>query len=699
MSTRTEQFVGKVLHDTFVIDEPIGEGGMGVVFAAHNAKTPSIRYAVKVLRPRDDDGVTTIDGVRFRREAQVLAALDHPSIVRPIHVDVTPEGEPYLVMEFVRGRTLRDKLAEAAKVDQHLSIGFVLAVLDGIAAAMDHAHGRGVVHRDLKPENVLVIESGRSVNVKVLDFGIAKIVQSDGRPAETITQEAEVAGTVSYMSPEQCRELRSAGRASDRFTLGVMAFEMLTLRRPFDGNNAASTICNIMLNPLPAVAPLREDVPAAVDAVLTKACAKDAAARFESAEAFVAAFGDAVGVESLPLVSDPNLAPSRVSSPRRSRDEQVESAPTMRASIEASSGPVTTSRDTRESAQRVWTGTATRAPFGAGAVAAIVLGSAALAAVGVVQWMKWRGGHAVVADAGVAVDARAGAASVAGEPCTGRAHERTANLFDEDVCIPGGEFTMGSSEGTGDADEHPAHQVRVRPFYMDRFEVTVARYRRCVQAGACDAAGLGNEGPYNDRGDYDPRATHFRASPLCTYREQASTNDARPINCVSFAQAVQVCRYEGRRLATEAEWERAARGLGDSPRVYPWGDRAPDCNHAAYGYGAGCGLAETVAVGTALAGATPEGVLDLAGNVFEWTGDWYSDVGYRDAPRENPTGATPDEARLHGGDASICRDGCRVTRGGAWNTPMGLASMLRAAHRTADAGNRRSVNIGVRCVR
>jgi formylglycine-generating enzyme required for sulfatase activity len=241
--------------------------------------------------------------------------------------------------------------------------------------------------------------------------------------------------------------------------------------------------------------------------------------------------------------------------------------------------------------------------------------------------------------------------------------------------------------------------VTVRPFYVDRYEVTVGRYRRCVAAGACDAAGLGNEGPYDDAGNYDARGTHYRPSPHCTYRDRASTDDPRPVNCISFAQAEQVCRFEGRRLLSEAEWERTARGLGDRGRTYPWGEDPPDCNRASFGYGAGCGLAEAVDVGTARSGATAEGVFDLAGNVAEWTADWYSERYYAMAPANDPPGATPDEAQAHGGDATICRDGCRATRGGAWNTPIGMTTYLRGAHRTADASDRRAIHLGTRCAR
>jgi formylglycine-generating enzyme required for sulfatase activity len=297
------------------------------------------------------------------------------------------------------------------------------------------------------------------------------------------------------------------------------------------------------------------------------------------------------------------------------------------------------------------------------------------------------------------VEHRADAGVAATNGCPGRPREPTPGLFDDEVCIPGGTFLMGSPEGEGDYDEHPRHAVTVAPFYVDRYEVTVARYRRCVAMGACDPAGTGTEGPYDAAGNYDARGTHYRPSSRCTYRDRPSAEDAQPINCISHAQAVRVCLFEGKRLLSEAEWERVARGLGERPRTYPWGDAPPDCNRAAFGYGAGCGLAEPAPVGTARAGATPEGVFDLAGNVAEWTQDWYSDVYYGHAPASNPPGATLGEAREHGGDPQICRDGCRVTRGGAWNTVATRVSLLRGAHRSADAVNRRAVHLGVRCAR
>lgn len=690
MSSESDRFSGRVLNGTFVVDEPIGAGGMGTVYAAHNSKTPGIRYAVKVLRA-DGSPASETEAERFRREAQVLATLDHPAIVRPVHADVTAEGEPYLVMELVRGVSLRQRLASALHAGTHLSLPLVVAVLDGIADALDHAHSRGIVHRDLKPENVMVLETGRAVLVKILDFGIAKIFQRDGVAVDTITRTQEVAGTVSYMSPEQCKSLGSAGDASDRYSLGVIAYELLTGKRPFDAGNAAATICNILLNPMPPASALRPDLSPKVDAVLARMCAKAPEARFARCEAFVTALAEALGqpLASGPLriSSSPALGP--ISDPSAiATDETLDASGASNTQRGTDTEhPGRESRATGKSFVRIALARArprARAPSVL-AIAAIV-GTAAAASSAVVYLVARREHHG-------------GGSALAGSPvpCPGRPREPTPGLYDDEVCIPGGTFRMGTPQGEGEHDEHPAHTVTLDPFYIDRYEVTVARYRRCVAAGACDPRGLDTEGPYNEHNDYAARGTRFRASPHCTFRANPSTNDTRPINCLSYAQAEQICRFEGRRLPTEAEWERAARGV--QGRTYPWGEEQPDCNRASYGYGAGCGLAEPVPVGTARGDATPEGVFDLAGNVAEWTADWYAVDSYAHASTRNPLGATIEQAREHGGDALICQDGCRVTRGGTWVTALGMVSRLRGAHRSADAPNRRATTLGVRCAR
>jgi formylglycine-generating enzyme required for sulfatase activity len=195
------------------------------------------------------------------------------------------------------------------------------------------------------------------------------------------------------------------------------------------------------------------------------------------------------------------------------------------------------------------------------------------------------------------------------------------------VRIPGGELSMGSDGADANRDEKPVHQVRVADFWLDKTEVTVRAYAACVRGGACSEP----DAFADKRGDF-----HV----FCNWRHPQG-RWSHPINCVDFAQAEAYCRWAGKRLPTEAEWEHAARG-GES-RKYPWGNATPDatrlnaCEPACHAnlaakrfyavppmYAADDGWPETAPVGSFPAGASKQGVLDLAGNVWEWTSSLYT---------------------------------------------------------------------------
>jgi formylglycine-generating enzyme required for sulfatase activity len=213
------------------------------------------------------------------------------------------------------------------------------------------------------------------------------------------------------------------------------------------------------------------------------------------------------------------------------------------------------------------------------------------------------------------------------------------------VLVPAGEFRMGADDPEADDDERPAGPVRVGAFRIDRVEVTNARYGRCVAAGACTV-------PPGAALDDPARAEH-------------------PVAVVAWRQAVAYCRWAGKRLPTEAEWEKAARGVDG--RRYPWGDRW-DPGRANAGYTAG-----TAAVGRFPAGASPYGVLDMTGNVWEWTSSLY-----RPYPYDAADGREDPDAR-----------GARVNRGGSWYYG---ARHTRTTYRaTADHGYRRIGDLGFRC--
>jgi formylglycine-generating enzyme required for sulfatase activity len=240
----------------------------------------------------------------------------------------------------------------------------------------------------------------------------------------------------------------------------------------------------------------------------------------------------------------------------------------------------------------------------------------------------------------------------------GRRHEVRAVVAVGEPCPPGmirlagGTFPMGSPPGEGYDDERPRHPEAVASFCLDRTEVTVAAYRGCVESGACTAADHGAPCNWGVAG-----------------------RDDHPINCVDWNQAHAYCAAAGKRLPTEKEWELAARGV--EGRTYPWGDALPADRACWNGEGndAGKGRREgTCAVGSHPGGRTPEGVEDMAGNVWEWVEDVY-------CPYLAPG----------------CTEAARVNRGGAFS--YGYATDLRAANRHRYAAASRSPGVGIRCAR
>jgi formylglycine-generating enzyme required for sulfatase activity len=204
------------------------------------------------------------------------------------------------------------------------------------------------------------------------------------------------------------------------------------------------------------------------------------------------------------------------------------------------------------------------------------------------------------------------------------------------VLVAAGPFTMGAHGGEMDAA--PPHRLYLPAYYIDRYEVTVADYRVCVERGACSEP---YAGPLAYRLDFEARYTNW----------DKPDRDHYPVNAVTWYQAETYCGWAGKRLPTEAEWEKAARGADQ--RRYPWGDKAPDCGRIAMDDGGdGCGQESTWPVGSFPGGASPYGALDMSGNVWEWVADWY-EYGYYDrSPAVDPLNDNPERRRskvLRGG--------------------------------------------------
>ncbi len=220
--------IGVVVDGKYRVDAVIGQGGMGAVFRAWDLRLERA-VAIKVVRA---DLLSDPDSrARFRRESQIVARLQHPSIVTVFDYGTLPDGAAYLVMEFVPGEDLRQMM----KREGRLTPARTSALLHGIAGGVESAHKSGIFHRDLKPENILLPESG--TGPKVLDFGVAKLTdQSMTTDGGTLTVGGTIVGTPAYMSPEQLRGEAVDGRA-DVFSLGVIVYEMLKARLPYGGGS------------------------------------------------------------------------------------------------------------------------------------------------------------------------------------------------------------------------------------------------------------------------------------------------------------------------------------------------------------------------------------------------------------------------------------------------------------------------------
>jgi formylglycine-generating enzyme required for sulfatase activity len=240
------------------------------------------------------------------------------------------------------------------------------------------------------------------------------------------------------------------------------------------------------------------------------------------------------------------------------------------------------------------------------------------------------------------------------------------------VYVPAGEFLMGSTDADAKAgdDEKPQHRVYLDAFWIDRTEVTNGQYVRFLNAlgehaGACagqDCAETQVEDKYSHIVRREGR-----------YEVELGFED-HPMAQVSWYGAVAYCEWAGARLPTEAEWEKAARGVNG--RLYPWGNKAADCRKAQYG---DCG-GETVPVGSRAVGASPYGALDMAGNVWEWVADWYDEAYYGRSPEQNPQG--PATGRY------------KVFRGGAWGYP---PAFIRATDRARNQPTYAGFGLGFRC--
>ena len=301
LETTEDSLVGQVLAGKYRIDERLSEGGMGTVYRGTHVLMDKT-VAIKVLRPSlaADEKIVA----RFSREARAASRISHPNALSVTDFGEDQNGIVFLVMEYLNGRTLKQLLREEGP----LPLARVVDIMRQVGAALQAAHDQGVVHRDLKSDNIMLLDT-LGDHAKVLDFGIAKINEGDGDFDPGLTAPNLVIGTPQYMSPEQCSQTGEIDARSDIYSLGVILYEMLVGHVPFTGDSPTMVMLKHLQEPVPSVLDERQDIPAAVNRVVSRAMAKIPDNRYQTVgelqEDLIIASGMTVNVPPVANVAAP----------------------------------------------------------------------------------------------------------------------------------------------------------------------------------------------------------------------------------------------------------------------------------------------------------------------------------------------------------------------------------------------------------
>jgi len=642
---------GSIVGKDFRIVRALREGGMGAVYIAEQLSTGKQR-ALKVMAAQLATDPATRD--RFVLEARAGSRIESDHVVEVVTAGIDEAtGAPFLVMELLRG----EELADAAARMGPMPLGDVAEVLSQMGHALEQAHAQGIVHRDLKPENVFLATSRRrdaAFTAKILDFGIAKLVEDSLKRTGT-----QPLGTPLFMAPEQTDRKGPIRPATDVWALGLIAFKLLTGRDYWIADGSlAMLLREICVDPMPFASARAEELsqrpleagqfpvaklPPGFDAWFARCVNRDVDARFAHAGDAVRAFTELVTTDAPrgALVAATGLVSSSdVGKGRGTGETPPVSA--LAATDLATNGAVASTARGDASSTGAKVGLAL---LGAGLLAGVVVAYRALSA------------SAPPPPTPLHYSGAPSTGSAAPAPMPGPAAAPEAGVCASGmVLIQAGSMYMGSRE-LGD-DAKPTHEVTVSGFCLDRTEVTTRSYLACVDKGKCEKP------PERVHWPEIAPADEKRYSSFCN--APAGDRGEHPINCVAWSMADKFCKERGARLPTEAEWEFAARG--SSQRKYPWGDTPPSSEtlnacgaecaswFAAHGekhhptmYPADDGYPGTAPVGSFKAGASEGGVLDLAGNVWEWTADWYGP--YSSEPARDPKGPSTGKLRVaRGGD-------------------------------------------------
>jgi len=619
----------------YQILETLGAGGMATVYKAYDIRLER-EVAIKVIRRESfpsDEMETLLK--RFEREAKSLGRLSHPNIVGVIDYG-DYEGLPYLVMVYLSGGTLKDRLGKPIPWRE------AIQMIIPIAHALEYVHSQNIINRDVKPSNILLTETGQPM---LTDFGLVKLFGQQEKDSTGLTSSGTGLGTPDYMAPEQWTGEPTA--QSDLYSLGVVLYEMITGHRPYTADTPAGVLLKQATESLPLPKQYIPDLPKDVESVLLRALAKDPNDRYSDMHTFIE--------ELQNLLAGREVIASTFKTSRL-RDQMTGKVKRIQGS------------DPQSSPQKKFIFPALIIT----AIGAFVL----LLALGGGYWLLTTPGilspistptqrQVLPSPTEIPFTATLPPTIMPTITPTEEASLPTETPIPEEIrdiknvpmrLIPAGEFTMGSDD-TGDVGSRPAQEVYVDAFYMDKFEVTNEMYDACVYAVECRRPQQGGSATRN---------TYFANPVYANF----------PVLYVDWKMANTYCEWRGARLPTEAEWEKAARGT--DARLYPWGNDEPDCNLANH---VGC-VADTTPVDQHEDGQSPYGIYGMAGNVWEWTSTLFKPYPYKaDDGREDPDSL-----------------GERIARGGSWHVFGGNSGNVRADTRLKLDPGYFGGYVGFRCV-
>jgi tRNA A-37 threonylcarbamoyl transferase component Bud32 len=303
--------IGTTLADRYQILSLLGEGGMGLVYKARHVLMRRM-VAIKIIR---QEYVSSLNAQqRFQQEAQAVSALKHPNIVDVYDFGISPDGTPYLVMDYLEGTSLTELIRDNGKMDPQRAMG----IFRQACRALNHAHQNGIIHRDFKASNIMICSGDDGEVVKIVDFGMAKLLRGDASGASQmeLTQQGDVFGSPLYMSPEQCKGQKLDER-SDIYSLGCVMYLVLTGAPPLIGDNVLDTMQRqINEEPIPISHAVGEDdFPAFLDNIVSKALCKNPNDRYQSIALLLAELEDGMsGGAGVPLLID-EIPPEKAQKP------------------------------------------------------------------------------------------------------------------------------------------------------------------------------------------------------------------------------------------------------------------------------------------------------------------------------------------------------------------------------------------------